>query len=530
MKKILFIIRKTSESAYQDCLESITALKMPAGYIASSVSYQSPDGLSVSDVYLHECQTESPDISIILDDTLLFVHDNLLNAIVDIFASDVSIGLIGIKGAEKLPASGRIDEADRIYGGLYEMNAQREVFEKKYAATEDDFVQVEAVSGTMLAVRGYIPVWTGVSSRCLGEILSLTAAVHGYKTVVPKRAHHWCFSTVPEPAADAEETGFIQRKYQFKYILFSKQHTLLTIGIPTFNRAKFFRKCISNLYRQVGDMPWIEIFVSNNASTDDTEEIAKQYCRYKNFRYYRQPVNIHGKNFDYLYENACGDFVVACGDDDYYTGEAILSLLEAICLYPESTVISLEWPMCYTKPAILHGSGLDDFLVSCTHLYTCISCIVLNHRHYMAIDVKDRFAHTHLNQCYIQLEMLRRSPAFSWVKGNTLLSDSGEAAVGRRFAKNERHPYCDIFIREYYPILDYFLDKGLSRDAYEKEKIVNLNKALSWLDAINLSGEYIQWVIDEDLDALMEEFYGYEPYYEDVKQAIKPFVRKCCND
>ena len=78
--------------------------------------------------------------------------------------------------------------------------------------------------------------------------------------------------------------------------------------------------------------------------------------------------------------------------------------------------------------------------------------------------------------------------------------------------------------------MDYFLDKGLSREAYEKEKIVNLNKALSWFDAIHLSGEYIQWLIDEDLDALMEEFYGYEPYYEEVKQAIKPFVLKYCND
>lgn len=79
-------------------------------------------------------------------------------------------------------------------------------------------------------------------------------------------------------------------------------------------------------------------------------------------------------------------------------------------------------------------------------------------------------------------------------------------------------------------IFDYFLDKGLSREAYEKEKIVNLNKALAWFDAIHLSGEYIQWLIDEDLDVLMEEFYGYEPYYEEVKQAIKPFVLKYCND
>lgn len=78
--------------------------------------------------------------------------------------------------------------------------------------------------------------------------------------------------------------------------------------------------------------------------------------------------------------------------------------------------------------------------------------------------------------------------------------------------------------------MDYFLDKGLIREAYEIEKIVNLNKALAWFDDIHLLGEYIQWLIDEDLDALMEEFYGYEPYYEEVKQAIEPFVLKYCND
>ena len=40
MKKILFIIRKTSESAYKDCLESITALKMPAGYTVKNAPYE----------------------------------------------------------------------------------------------------------------------------------------------------------------------------------------------------------------------------------------------------------------------------------------------------------------------------------------------------------------------------------------------------------------------------------------------------------------------------------------------------------
>ena len=164
--------------------------------------------------------------------------------------------------------------------------------------------------------------------------------------------------------------------------------------------------------------------------------------------------------------------------------------------------------------------------MECTRLYTCISCIVINSKRYRAIGVKDRFAHTHLNQCYVQLEMLRNHPEYALIHGNNFLPESGEAAGGRKFTQNERHPFCDIFVREYYPILDYFLDKGLSRDAYEKEKAINLSKVLAWLHAINSAGDFIQWLIDDDIEELMEEFYGYEPYYASLKQEIKGIAEK----
>lgn len=75
-----------------------------------------------------------------------------------------------------------------------------------------------------------------------------------------------------------------------------------------------------------------------------------------------------------------------------------------------------------------------------------------------------------------------------------------------------------------YPILDYFLDKGLSRGSYEKEKLINLGKILHWLEAIKLLGDKIQWRIDDDFEELMEEFYGYEPYYDELKQKIKELL------
>lgn len=520
MKKILFIINKTSDEKYKECIEAINALKRPLLYSLKFASYTAGDVFTTSDAYLALYEKENPDISIIMDDTVLFVNENLLRDIVNIFKTDPLVRLIGVKGAKQLPDSGIIDEADSIYGGLYEMNPQGEVFEKKYNNIQAEFVQVEAVSSTMVAIKGYIPIWRGIGNRYMGEILSVATAIQGYKVVIPRNSNTWCFTTMLDPKLIEAELKKIKNKYRFKKMLLSKNHCMLTIGIPTFNRSRYFRKCISNLYKNVGDMPWVEIFVSNNDSTDETEEVAAQYFQHKNFRYYKQPVNIRGKNFDYLYENAKGDFVVACGDDDYYSAETILNLLEAICLYPESTLIELEWPSEHTLSAILPGNGIDEFLVKCTTLYTCISCIVLNQKKYMAIEVKDRFSHTHLNQCYVQLEMIRKYPKFMILRGDNFLLGSGEAGAGRKFKENERAPFCDIFVREYYPILDYFLDKGLSREAYEEEKLINLNKVLSWLNTIKKADDTIQWIIDEDIYELIEEFYGYEPYYEDLKEKI----------
>lgn len=520
MKKILFIINKTSDAKYKECIDAINALKRPLLYGIKLASYVAGDVFTTSDAYLALCEKENPDISIVMDDTVLLVNENLLRDIVKIFQLDPSVGLIGIKGAKQLPDTGIIDEADNIYGGLYEMNPQGEVFEKKYNNAQSEFVQVEAISSTMMAIKGYIPVWRGVGNRYIGEVLSVAAAIQGYKVVIPRDSNSWCFTTIFESKPTVAELKIIKDKYKFKNILFSKNQCILTIGIPTFNRSKYFRKCISNLYKNIGDMPWVEIFVSNNNSTDETEEIASQYLYRKNFRYYKQPVNIRAKNIDYIYENAVGEFVVACGDDDYYSAEVILNLLEAICMYPESTVIELGWPSKHTPSAILPGNSIDEFLIKCTNLYTCISCIVLNQKKYMAIEVKDRFVHTLLNQCYVQLEMLRKNSQYILLCGDNFLLGSGEAASGRIFKKNERTAFCDIFVRKYYPILDYFLDKGLSREAYEEEKLINLNKVLSWLNTIKKADDTIQWLIDEDIYELIEEFYGYEPYYEDLKEKI----------
>ena len=53
---------------------------------------------------------------------------------------------------------------------------------------------------------------------------------------------------------------------------------LLSIAIPTYNRAHYLDLCLSQICKQLpGNEQDIELIVSDNASPDNTEEVVKKY-------------------------------------------------------------------------------------------------------------------------------------------------------------------------------------------------------------------------------------------------------------
>lgn len=524
MKKIIiFLIHVTSEEKYNNCIKSIKTLKRHPMYIVKYIGWKDDSKKNnASDLYMKIYDTYRPDYTIIIEDSILFVDEYLINKIVKIFLHDNQIGLIGIKGADKLPASGIVEEADKIYGGLYETHIDGNVYEHRYSDVLTEYVQVEAVSNTMLAVKGNIPIWPNVQEKLLGEIMSVAVALQGYKIVVPKSEIYWCYDTEFYREFLPEEKRFIKEKHEFKNKLLNIDHYLLTVGIPTYNRAKFFNKCIENIYKQIENLPWVEVMVSNNDSEDDTENIVQKYFKYKNFTYIKQKNNINAtNNINYIYKNAHGDFVLACGDDDYYCRGVIFHILEAICYNNNVAVMNLSWNNAGVQEQLIYSSGINRFLVDCTELFTCISCIILNKYKYMNLDNKDKFSHTELNQVYVQLAMMCENQEYGIIIGDNFLPDSGEASRGRLFSDDKKIPFCNIFIKQYYEIVDYFLDKGLDKQAYEIEKKINLDKIIKWLYYIRALGNETQWKIDDDLEKILYSYYAYEPYYYEVKENIK---------
>ena len=89
---------------------------------------------------------------------------------------------------------------------------------------------------------------------------------------------------------------------------------LITIAIPTFNRAALLRGCVQSAFSQTYEN--IEILVSDNASTDDTTKVLREFND-KRLRVIRQETNIGlYPNWNACLAAARGEYVVFVCDDD----------------------------------------------------------------------------------------------------------------------------------------------------------------------------------------------------------------------
>ena len=96
---------------------------------------------------------------------------------------------------------------------------------------------------------------------------------------------------------------------------------LLSICIPTYNRAHYLKECLDSIVAQFGDQEVrdnVEVVVSDNASPDNTCEVVEEYCRkFNNIKYFRNNENLGvDRNVINVVERANGEYCWYMGDDD----------------------------------------------------------------------------------------------------------------------------------------------------------------------------------------------------------------------
>lgn len=92
---------------------------------------------------------------------------------------------------------------------------------------------------------------------------------------------------------------------------------LVSIGLPTYNRASSLRKAITSALGQ--SYKNIELIISDNASSDDTERICREYAvADSRVTYVRQPNNVGPTpNFLDVLKRSRGEYFMWLCDDDW---------------------------------------------------------------------------------------------------------------------------------------------------------------------------------------------------------------------
>ena len=113
---------------------------------------------------------------------------------------------------------------------------------------------------------------------------------------------------------------------------------LVSIGLPTYNRVALLERAIDSVLAQTHRD--LELIVSDNASTDRTEEVCRDRAsRDPRLRYVRQPVNQGPTaNFNAVLDAARGGHFMWLSDDDWLDANYVAACLETMTSRPDVTI------------------------------------------------------------------------------------------------------------------------------------------------------------------------------------------------
>ena len=165
---------------------------------------------------------------------------------------------------------------------------------------------------------------------------------------------------------------------------------LLTISIPTYNRASYLRRSLEQLWNeiQIIGQDEIEIIVSNNASVDETTNVVGEWTlKGLKIKYLNNEENVGGDtNIALCFDHADGDYVLILGDDDLFVDGGLVHLMNhlrganfgVVCMRPYGYNVDFrsEYPGKQGTDVVYDSQV--NFLNSIGQYITLISSVVIN--------------------------------------------------------------------------------------------------------------------------------------------------------
>jgi glycosyltransferase involved in cell wall biosynthesis len=307
---------------------------------------------------------------------------------------------------------------------------------------------------------------------------------------------------------------------------------LLSICIPTYNRAEYLDKCIASIVSQKEfNSEDVELVISDNASDDNTEEVVKKYKnQYKNIFYSKNKENLADKNFPIVIGNAHGVFRKLCNDTLIFSSNSIYYMLETINKNIDK------------KPVLFFMSGFngrmqeeyyiinsfDSFVRVVSYWATYIACFGIWEDDFDKLEDKFEGCSLQLWHTKVLFENIAR-------KKESLIDNRQFFSVQTLQKKDLSYGLFEVFYKNYIGLCHkYLITQILSKSTFEhlREQLLFFF-FLPWI--VRIHNGYDKYILSSNKDiikCIMNEYrkdtYYFKFYFRLKKIFFKRYIRKIC--
>lgn len=242
---------------------------------------------------------------------------------------------------------------------------------------------------------------------------------------------------------------------------------LLSICIPTYNRAEYLKQTVNSIVENEGFCDDVEIVISDNCSTDNTEEVCKKFTqKYSNIKYFKQPKTtyIADQNFIDVLSLATGKYLKLSNDTMFYRKSSLKKILDII-----KKNLNLQNPIFFyqnyrgAENNIYNGSSLDDIINKNSYFITWIGNFGCWKKDFDNLKQKDKYISLGLMQVDWTLRIISNYKNYIMC-----FFDFSDSAI--LYSKKGLNIF-KIFSFNYFNILKEYLNKNLlKRETFEIEK------------------------------------------------------------
>lgn len=284
---------------------------------------------------------------------------------------------------------------------------------------------------------------------------------------------------------------------------------LVSICIPTYNRAIYLAKSIDSIIKQYEFLSGqVEIVISDNASSDNTKKIVERYLEeFDNVLYFCNSKNIKDKNFAMVLSRGNGILRKLSNDTVIYCNGSLQYLCKLAIKYSDTKPI-LFFPNKRCRFFEYRDNGIESLLWHESYNITWIG----------AFSIWD----SDCNNIKSDLEICETQLWQVWELCNLLAKSREVVILPKRFGttqymvnKDISYGLYKIFYKNYFEILNYFMIQGFISCECIKwlKKDLLFNFFTFWIIKWEEKNSGYQYSENENLKEVILKEYENEKYY-----------------